>query len=196
MSFARIGFLTVIFATLGAIGHFAHAADVLPEVRVVSEVDLNRYAGKWYEIASFPQRFQRGCTASTATYTLRQDGEIDVINECRKGGFEGQQSRVKGRAWVVDPREPAKLRVRFFWPFSGAYWIIDLGADYEYAVVGHPDRAYLWILSRTPAMDEEVYQAILKRIDEQGFDLSRLRRTPQPGGYTGEDAYEAARESQ
>jgi len=190
MSFTRIPFLALVFAALSGLGHSAHGGG-LPEVRVVPSVDLDRYVGKWYEIASFPQRFQRGCTATTATYSLREDGEIDVLNECRKGGFDGEQSRAKGRAWVVDPKEPAKLRVRFFWPFSGAYWIIDLGKDYEYAVVGHPDRDNLWILSRTPALDSETYQGILKRIEEQGFDLSRLQRTRQPGGWTGDAAGEA-----
>lgn len=147
------------------------------DVSVVPQVDLSRYTGKWYEIASFPQWFQRGCTATTATYTLRDDGRIDVLNECRKGDPGGRVSRAEGWARVVDPGTNAKLEVTFFWPFFGDYWIIDLGKDYEYAVVGHPSREYLWILSRNPFMPAAELRPILERAAQQGFDLSRLRYT-------------------
>jgi len=148
-------------------------------LRTVDQVDLGRYAGTWYEIARFPKRYERGCTRSAATYTLRSDGGLDVRNECRMGSFDGPVKSVEGRARVVDPRSCAKLEVRFFWPFWGAYWIIDLGPDYEYAVVGNPSRESLWILSRTPRMPDAVYQAILRRLDVQGYDTRRLVRTPQ-----------------
>lgn len=150
-----------------------------PPLRTVDHVDLGRYAGTWYEIALFPKRYERGCTRSAATYTLRDDGGLHVRNECRVGSLDGPVRSVEGRARVVDPKTNAKLEVRFFWPFWGAYWIIDLGADYEYAVVGHPSRESLWILSRTPQMPEAVYQAILRRLDAQGYDTRRLVRTPQ-----------------
>jgi len=129
---------------------------------VVSDVDLERYTGKWYEIASFPQHFQRGCVASTATYTLRDDGRIDVLNECRDQSFDGELRQAEGIAWIVDPSQSrAKLKVQFFWPFSGDYWIIDLDPDYRYAVIGHPSREYLWILSRTPTMQPDLYMRAL-----------------------------------
>ena len=124
----------------------------LPPLEPVAHVDLSRYLGTWYEIASFPQSFQRGCTATTATYTLRDDGQIDVVNRCRKGSPDGPEKVAHGRARVVDRSSNAKLEVSFFRPFWGDYWIIDLGADYEYAVAGHPGRDYLWILSRTPTI--------------------------------------------
>jgi apolipoprotein D and lipocalin family protein len=149
----------------------------LPAPVTVARVDLQRYLGTWYEIASFPQSFQRGCTATTATYALRDDGQIDVLNRCRKGSLDGEPKEARGRARVVDRASNARLEVTFFWPFWGDYWIVDLGADYEYAVVGHPSRDYLWILSRTPTMDPALYASILQRLETQGFETARLRRT-------------------
>ena len=116
---------------------------------VVPYVDLNRYTGTWYEIARYPNSFQEGCVGSKATYTLRDDGKISVLNECYDKAFDGRIKSAKGKAWVVDKVTNARLRVSFFWPFSGDYWIVDLGKNYEYAVIGHPKRKYLWILSRT-----------------------------------------------
>jgi apolipoprotein D and lipocalin family protein len=148
----------------------AHA----PALPVVPQVDLPRYMGLWYEIASYPTWFQKGCTGSTATYRLEPDGTVDVLNQCRKSG---RLESAHGTAWAPDPGVPAKLKVRFFWPFSGDYWIIDLGPEYEYAVVGHPSREYLWILSRTPTMDPTVYARILDRLRLIGYDPDRLVRT-------------------
>jgi apolipoprotein D and lipocalin family protein len=152
----------------------------LPPLQTVAKVDLARYTGTWFEIASYPQRFQKGCTGTTATYTLRDDGEIGVVNRCRKGSLEGEEDSAEGRARVVDTTTNAKLEVTFFWPFWGDYWIIDLGDNYEYAVVGHPGRDYLWILSRTPTMEESVYQGILNRLQTKGYPLDRLQKTLQP----------------
>lgn len=152
-----------------------------PPLNVVAEIDLDRYAGRWYEIASFPQRFQEGCVATSATYTRRDDGRIRVVNECRDGSFDADLRRVEGVAWVADPRgSQARLKVQFFWPFHGDYWVIELDPEYQYAVVGHPSRNYLWILARTRALDPGVYETLLARIDLQGYDLERLNRTPQP----------------
>lgn len=150
--------------------------------QVVSYVDLKRYTGTWYEIARYPNRFQEGCLGTTATYTPLEDGRIGVLNQCRKGTLEGVISSAKGKAWVVDRETNAKLKVSFFWPFTGDYWVIDLGENYEYAVVGHPDRKYLWILSRTPEMDEGLYQRILEKLRMQAYDISKLVKTPQVKG--------------
>jgi apolipoprotein D and lipocalin family protein len=152
----------------------------LPELRTVAHVDLSRYTGNWYEIANFPQSFQRGCTASTATYAARSDGDIDVLNRCRQGSVDGPEKSARGRARVVDKASNAKLEVSFFRPFWGDYWIVDLGANYEFAVVGHPSRDYLWILSRMPTMDSQVYDAIVARLAAQGYETKRLVRTAQP----------------
>jgi len=123
---------------------------------------LQKYAGKWYEIASFPQRFQKGCNCTTAEYTLSEHGYVIVENRCNKGSINGKESYIKGKAFVENNSGNAKLKVQFFWPFKGKYWIIDLADDYSYAVVGHPNRKYLWILSRTPVMPEKTYNNILK----------------------------------
>lgn len=150
----------------------------LPELKTVPKVEISRYLGKWYEIASFPQWFQKDCAATTATYSLRPDGQIDVLNACRKGGLEGPPDQAHGRAYAVD-ETATKLKVTFFWPFYGDYWVIDLAPDYSYAVVGHPSRDYLWILSRTPTLDQATYGGIVTRLTGQGYDLARLSRTAQ-----------------
>ena len=150
-----------------------------PPLQTVDRVDLNRYAGTWYEIATIPMSFQKGCTGVTATYTLRPDGDVDVLNTCRKERVDGELKTARAKAWSVDPSN-AKLEVRFFWPFHGSYWIIDLDPDYRWAVVGHPSREYLWILSRTPRMDDATYDGILSRLRAQSYDLSLLVKTPQP----------------
>lgn len=156
-------------------------ADTKP-LQTVPRVDLARYLGTWYEIATIPQRFQKGCTGVTANYTLRPDGDITVVNACRKDSLNGKFKSVTGKAWVTDKQTNAKLKVRFFWPFSGAYWIIELDSlNYQYAVVGHPNRQYLWILSRTPQMDDALYNELVSRIvNTHGYDVSKLKKTPQP----------------
>lgn len=152
----------------------------LPPLTTVAAVDLGKYAGTWYEIASYPQSFSKGCMATTATYTARLDGDIDVLNRCRKGSLQGKEDTAEGRARVVDTVTHAKLEVSFFRPFWGDYWIIQLAPDYSYAVVGHPGRDYLWILSRTPQLDATIYAGILTKLKEQGYPLDRLQKTPQP----------------
>ena len=152
----------------------------LPPLETVEEVDLSRYVGGWYEIASYPQFFQRRCVGTTATYRVRDDGLIDVQNRCYRDSLDGRLVDAGGRARVPDPAESAKLEVSFFGPFWGSYWVIDLGEDYEYAVVGGPSRDFLWILSRTPTMEESVYQGILGRLRANGYTLDELQKTPQP----------------
>ncbi|MBS1153440.1 MAG: Lipocalin family protein [Myxococcaceae bacterium] len=152
----------------------------LPPLRTVERVDLKRYLGTWYEIASIPQRFQKGCTGTTATYSLRPDGQIDVLNKCRLDSLDGREKIAHGTARVVDVLSNARLEVSFFGPFWGDYWVIELDPDYQYAVVGHPSRDYLWILSRTPQLDPAVYAEIRERLRAAGYDLSRVQPTLQP----------------
>jgi apolipoprotein D and lipocalin family protein len=173
--------LQIVIGILASVSPLlAAAADAPPPLQTVSHVDVNRYMGKWYEIASFPQWFQKNCTAVSATYTLRKDGDVDVLNECRDKTLDGKLRSAKGKAWIEDRESNAKLKVRFFWPFSGDYWIIDLGAEYQYAVVGHPKRNYLWILSRSRQMDPAEYDKILERLKQQHYDVTRLNKTLQP----------------
>jgi len=151
----------------------------LPQLQTVAKVDLTKYVGTWYEIAAYPIRAEKGCTGVTATYTMREDGEIDVLNRCRQFTLDGPEDVANGRARVTDKASNAKLQVSFFRPFWGDYWVIDLAEDYSYAVVGHPSRDYLWILSRTPEMSEETYSGILKRLKDQGYTLDRLQKMVQ-----------------
>ncbi len=147
-------------------------------LQTVPKVDLNRYTGRWYEIAKYPNRFERKCDRNiTANYSLRSDGKISVVNACTT--HEGALTQSSGWAKVVDPKTGAKLKVTFFWPFFGDYWIIDLGANYEYAVVGEPSREYLWILSRNAKMDEKLYGEITARLAAKGYDASKLERVRQ-----------------
>lgn len=148
-------------------------------LQTVLYVDLSKYAGKWYEIASYPQRFQKGCHCTTAEYTLSEKGYVIVENRCNKDSVTGKQSYIKGKAFVVENSGNAKLKVQFFWPFRAKYWIIDLASDYSYAVVSHPNRKYLWILSRSSKMEDSVYQQIISRLKAKGFDLSKLQKTEQ-----------------
>lgn len=151
----------------------------LPPLQTVSQVDIPRYLGTWFEIARYPNRFQKDCVASRATYTLRDDGNLSVLNECYDKAKPGKLRSAHGKAWVVDPLSSAKLKVSFFWPFSGDYWIIDLGQEYEYAVVGHPQRKYLWILSREETMEEGTYLAILDRLTQQHYDITKIIKSDQ-----------------
>ncbi|MHC4672384.1 MAG: lipocalin family protein [Planctomycetota bacterium] len=163
---------------------FVGCAAPHPPLDVVEFVDLNRYVGRWYEIANYPAPFQAGCTGTMAEYILQNDGMIKVVNSCHDESLNGPLRQVKGTARVVDSGTNVKLKVCFFWPFEGDYWIIDLGSDYEYAVIGVPNRRFLWILSRTPTIGGDVYQQIVGRLPAKGYDPSKLVRTVQPGNKT------------
>jgi apolipoprotein D and lipocalin family protein len=158
------------------------------EVRAVDSLDLERYAGRFYEIARLPNRFQERCARDvTATYTVRGDGKVTVVNECETE--EGARLRAEGEAKRAHPdRAVAELKVRFaprvlsFLPFVwGDYWVLDLTPDYSLALVGEPRRRYLWVLSRTPRIDDESYQRLVSVAESMGYDVSRLVRTPQSG---------------
>ena len=170
----------IVLIFVFAAGAAAKSAAETKPLEVVSRVDIERYLGTWYEIATIPQRFQKGCVGVSAHYSLREDGAIDVFNVCRKGTLDGKEKSIRGKAWIVDRTTNAKLKVRFFWPFTGAYWIIELDQDYQWAVVGHPDRTYYWILSRTPQMDAGLYDELIRRAAAKGYDVSKIKKTLQP----------------
>jgi apolipoprotein D and lipocalin family protein len=156
----------------------SHAAAGFPPLQTVEHVDLSRYIGQWYEIARYPNSFQKGCLGSSAHYTLGPDGTIEVLNRCRDAET-GKTRQAKGRAWIIDTTSNAKLKVSFFWPFSGDYWIIDLGKEYEYAVIGTPNRKYFWILARQSTMDDTLFKALLQKAALQGFDPSLVSKDAQ-----------------
>lgn len=141
----------------------------------VSKVDLNRYLGKWYEIARYEHSFEKGCSNVSATYSIRDDGKIKVLNSCLK---DGKIKEAIGKAYPVDETN-SKLKVSFFGPFYGDYWIIMLDDDYSYAVIGEASRDYFWILSRTNKLDKATIDMILKRVVSLGYDTQKIIWTPQ-----------------
>lgn len=159
-----------------------------PPLRVVEAIDYGRYAGTWYEIARLPNRFQDQCAGEVvATYQPRADGRLTVTNRCRTA--DGKTERASGVARRVEGQPPGALQVRFapailgFLPAVwGDYQIIALGTDYDHAMVGTPDRTFLWILSRTPRLDPEIYQRLLDDARAQGFDVTKVVETRQEPG--------------
>jgi apolipoprotein D and lipocalin family protein len=144
-------------------------------------VDLNRYAGLWYEIGRYENGFEKGCEAVTALYTVRDDGLVGVRNRCRQGGVDGEARTVDGRARVVGSSGGARLKVSFFGPFFfGDYWVLDRAEDYSWSIVGEPSGRYLWLLSRTPRPSAEVRETILNRTRTLGYDLALVRPVEQP----------------
>jgi apolipoprotein D and lipocalin family protein len=152
-----------------------------PPLNVASNVDLTSFQGKWYEIASLPRTTQTDCYGTTAFYTQAADGSLQFVNQCNVESPNGPLKTVTMTATVPDPSVPAKLALDVG-GFSGAYWITEVGPSYEYAVVGHPSRAYLWILSRTPTLDPTTTGGIIDRAQANHFDMSKLQFTPQPPG--------------
>lgn len=157
-------------------------------VQTVAKVDLDRYLGQWFEVARFPNRFQRQCEGDVmARYARRPDRRLDVVNTCRTSG--GAMDSAAGVARVVDPQTSAKLKVRFapaalsFLPMVwGDYWVIGLASDYSWAVVGSPDRNYLWVLSRTPGLGTDAMVAAMQAVRENGFDANKLVATRHAAG--------------
>jgi apolipoprotein D and lipocalin family protein len=146
----------------------------------VKTVDLARYQGQWFELARFEASFQRGCEGVTAEYTLLEDGAVRVVNRCRQGGVSGPERAAEARARVVPGTGGTQLKVTFFWPFEGDYWVLDRAEDYAWAIVGEPSGKYLWLLSRKAVVPEGVYQSLVSRAAAMGYDVSQLRRTAQP----------------
>ena len=152
-----------------------------PELKTVDTVDVTRYMGTWYEIASIPAWFQKGLVGVKANYSLNEDGTVNVANSGYRDTLNGKEEFAYAKGWVPDKNIPSKLKVQFFWPFEADYWIIDLGKDYEYAVVGEPSRKFLWILSRKPIMDDNIYNQIIDKLTRQNYSVSLLVKSIQPG---------------
>jgi apolipoprotein D and lipocalin family protein len=150
-----------------------------PPLDVAPDVDLSRFQGKWYEIARLPRATQTDCYGTTAFYTRSPDGSLALVHQCNVGSSQGPLNTVSMVATVPQTSVPAKLALAVG-GFSGDYWILDVGQSYEYAVVGHPSRSYLWILSRTPTLDSATMQGVLARAESRHFDTSQLEFTPQP----------------
>jgi apolipoprotein D and lipocalin family protein len=178
----RIQALLFAAFIIGLSGDAARAAG--SNLRPVADLDLSCYTGVWYEIARLPNTFQKSCTGDvTATYTVLEDGTIEVLNSCRGG--DGKMMEIKGVAKLADEDGPnSRLKVRFapaFLSYLDAvwadYWIIDLAPDYSYAVIGEPERKYLWILARKPWLDRETLTGIAERAAKNGFNVGKLVKT-------------------
>lgn len=141
-----------------------------PTLQTVPEVDLMKYSGTWYSIASYPQFFERGCSDVKATYTLK-NGYVEVFNESIK---EGKPNNITGKAFVVPKSGNAKLKVQFFWPFKGNYWIINLADDYSWAVVSDPKQKTLWILARKSTLSADLYDKIVEKLVDKGFQKNKI----------------------
>ena len=176
----------VIFAAMLVFSGCASQPDYRAEETppdAVASVDLNRYLGKWYEIARYPNSFERNCQGVTAEYSLREDGAIGVLNTCRTGTIDGKARTAEGRARIVEGSNNSKLRVKFApsWvPFAeGDYWILHLEPDYSAALVGSPSGKYLWILARETSLAPDTLTKIKARAEALGYDASKLEMVEQ-----------------
>lgn len=148
------------------------------DLPTVERVDLSKYVGTWYEIGRLPNNFEAGLECVTATYSLKKNGKIQVLNK----GYsvkKGKYKTARGTALVPDPAYPGRLKVTFFWPFYGNYYILSLDEDYQYVLVGDPSRKYLWVLARNKSLDESIYQELLDQAKNLGFKTDRVLRINQ-----------------
>lgn len=172
--------LVTLFAMISM--SFANAGSN-PTLQTVDYVDINKYMGTWYEIAKLPNKFQKKCISSRATYSLKKNGSVKVLNVCTTAK-NNKLKKAKGTAFVADTETNSKLKVglaplfRYFGWFTGDYYIIDLADDYSYALVGEPSRKFLWILSRTKVLDESIYDELLDIAAQRGFNISKVVKSP------------------
>jgi len=147
---------------------------------LVDKLDMQRYLGRWYEVGRFQHRFEKTLVGVTAEYSLRRDGRIKVVNSGFRDDLNGPYREAVGVAWLPDPRRPAALKVRFFWPFSGDYLVFGLEEQaYSWALVGDNSRRYLWFLARTPQVSKDVFETMKQIARDQGYELSGLHEVPQ-----------------
>ena len=170
LAIAALLFLSACAGSPGPVGNSA-----VPQP--AKTVELDRYLGRWYEMARYEAPFQKDCEAVTADYSLREDGQIKVVNICRKGSVDGKLAQALGRAKVVDTATGAKLKVSFFGPFYGDYWVLDRSDDYSWSIVGEPSGRYLWILTRSAKPDAQTRADLEARVKTLGYDWSLVRIT-------------------
>jgi apolipoprotein D and lipocalin family protein len=164
--------------TLAALACSASGCSENEPLEVDNKVDYDRFAGRWYEIARLPRPTQKDCYGTTSFYERTGADTLRISHECALGKFDGPYSGVETSAKIPDVSEPAKLSLKINL-YRGDYWVLELGDNYEYAVIGHPSREYLWILSRTPQLTDDVLQGVLSRARAKKFEVDRLEYTPQ-----------------
>ncbi len=177
MALASIGILWLLSGCAalqkGPVGNIAVPAPAKP-------VAIERYLGRWYELARYEAGFQKDCEAVTADYTLSAPNEIKVVNACRRGAIDGKLTVATGKAKIIAGSNDAKLKVSFFGPFYGDYWVLDHADDYSWAIVGEPSGRYLWLLSRDPNPGETAFSNLVERASSLGYNTKLLRITKQP----------------
>lgn len=181
LALACLPALLLASACVGSPGPVGNSAVPQPAQAVV----LDAYLGTWFEYGRYEAPFQRGCEGVTAEYALRDDGDIRVVNSCYQDGLDGEFDQATGRAKVVEGSEGAQLRVSFFGPFYGDYWVLDRGepddsGQYPWSIVGEPSGRYLWMLTREARPDAQLRSALEARVRELGYDWSLVRLTQQP----------------
>jgi apolipoprotein D and lipocalin family protein len=155
-------------------------------MKTVAQVDLSRFMGDWYVVGNIPTFVERGAVNAVETYRMREDGRIDIAFTFRKGAPDGKRKRYRSTGFVINDKTGAEWRVQFFWPVKFPYFILELDPDYHYTVVGVPSRKYVWIMSRTPRLDEAVYRDLLNRLEGHGYDINKIQKVPQI--WPGDDA--------
>lgn len=150
---------------------------LLADAPDTAAIDKSRFAGRWYEHARMPSFFQKGCTGTTATYTLNADGEWDVENRCVKDGAE---TSVRGTLWVTDAAVSGKLTLQLFWPIRSQLWVLERADDYSWALLGSPDKAKAWVFSRSPVLDESLRAALVEKLEKRGYPVKELERVTHP----------------
>ena len=143
------------------------------------KIDLERYMGDWYVVANIPTFYEKNAFGSIEGYRLNPDGTIFNYFDSRRGSFNGPLKRITAKAWVTNLKTNAEWKVCFFWPLTFSYQVLEVGADYEYAVVGHPSKRFVWIMSRTPHLEGKLMRGIIGRLDKLGYDTTQIRPVPQ-----------------
>ncbi len=171
---SRIQLLAIsLIATFGAACAGARPTGTSP-FPTAQRVDIQRMNGTWYVVAEFPNDLERYCFGTTVSYAARSDGDMDLLRRCNKGSLDGPIDEAYGRIRVYDAIHRSKLGLSYIRPIWAPYWIIEVGADYDYAVIGTPKRDRLWILSRTQSMDAREYADAISRLRSNGFDIAKL----------------------
>ena len=175
-----MGKRNIFFILLAVFIYSCNGQNTMIDKTVVKKLEIEKYLGKWYEIARYNHRFEKGLVGVTATYSMREDGKIKVVNEGFKKTLKGEKSVSVGKAKIPDSNVPSKLKVSFFWFFYGDYYVMELDENYQWAVIGSSSDNYLWILSREPKMDEGTYNKLLAGLTKRGYDVSKLIKVEQP----------------
>lgn len=173
--------LIVLGILIGSIMFFNfNGSETMIDKTVVKELNVEKYLGTWYEIARYDHRFERGLVGVTAKYSMHEDGKIKVVNSGYKDNLSGEYSEAIGKAKIPDPeKEPGKFKVSFFWFFYADYFVLDLDNDYQWALIGSRSDNYLWILSRTPHVDDILFKTLIAKLEKRGYDTSKLIKVEQ-----------------